>query len=352
MRSSTVCGSSAGTFASAAFTMSAVRSSGRQSTSEPLLARPIGVRAVDTITASGMTTVYCATIPPVKFALLPPYRTGAVAEPEWITRFAQHAEACGFAAVYSVEHAVVPAGYTSKYPYSPDGRMTLPDHADIPDPLDLLAFIAGRTTTLGLGTGLIVLPEHHPVQLAKRLATIDKLSGGRLTIGVGVGWLREELEALNVDPATRGRRADECIEALRALWRDDEATFHGEFFSFTNACSHPKPVQPGGVPIHIGGHSAAAARRAGRLGDGFHPLGLAGDALAERIEQMRVAAVEAGRDPDRIELTLGGLLDQLDDERLATAEKAGAVRLVLSTRTKDIDEACAQMSTFAERFIA
>jgi probable F420-dependent oxidoreductase len=288
----------------------------------------------------------------VKFALLPPYRTGAVAEPEWITRFAQHAEACGFDAIYTVEHVVVPAGYTSRYPYSPDGRMSLPDHADIPDPLDLLAFIAGRTTTLGLGTGLIVLPEHHPVQLAKRLATIDKLSGGRLTIGIGVGWLKEELEALDVDPTTRGRRADECIEAMRVLWREEEPTFTGEFFSFTRACSHPKPVRPDGVPIHVGGHSAAAARRAGRLGDGFHPLGLAGDALTERVGQMRAAALDAGRDPDAIELTLGGLLDQLDDDRLATAEKAGAVRLVLSTRERDIDAACNQLSAFAERFIA
>ena len=146
---STDCGSSWGTFSSAALTMVAARSSGRQSTSEPLLARPIGVRAVDTITASGIAPVYCATIPAVKFGLLPPYRTGAVAEPEWITRFAQHAEGCGFESVYTVEHVVVPAGYTSTYPYSPDGRMTLPDHADIPDPLDLLAFLAATVGLLG-----------------------------------------------------------------------------------------------------------------------------------------------------------------------------------------------------------
>jgi probable F420-dependent oxidoreductase len=288
----------------------------------------------------------------VKFGLLPPYRAGAVAEPEWITRFAQHAEACGFESLYVAEHMVVIAGYTSDYPYAPDGRMTLPDHADMPDPLDLIAFLAGCTTTLRFGTGLLVLPEHHPVQLAKRLATIDRLSGGRLTIGVGVGWMKEELQALNIDPTTRGRRADEAVEALRALWSEDEATFHGEFFSFTRACSFPKPVQPGGVPIHVGGHSVAAARRAGRLGDGFHPLGLAGDQLEERIGQMREAALAAGRDLDAIEITLGGLLDQLDDERLETAEKAGAARLVLSNRVKDIDGACVELSKFAERFIA
>ena len=288
----------------------------------------------------------------VKFGLLPPYRAGAVAEPDWITRFAQHAEACGFESLYVAEHMVVPAGYTSEYPYAPDGRMTLPDHADIPDPLDLLAFVAGRTTTLRFGTGLLVLPEHHPVQLAKRLATIDRLSGGRLTIGIGVGWLREEAEALNIDPATRGARADECIEAIRVLWREDEADFNGRFFSFSRACSFPKPAQRDGIPIHVGGHSAAAARRAGRLGDGFHPLGLAGDELAERIGEMRDAAVAAARDPDALEITLGGLLDQLDDERLAAAEKAGAVRMVMSNREKDIDKACAQLSAFAERFLA
>jgi len=288
----------------------------------------------------------------VKFGLLPPYRAGAVAEPEWITRFAQHAEACGFESLYVAEHMVVIAGYTSEYPYAPDGRMTLPDHADFPDPLDLLAFVAGCTTTLRFGTGLLVLPEHHPVQLAKRLATIDRLSGGRLTIGIGVGWMKEELEALDVDFSTRGARADECIDALRLLWREDEATFNGRHFSFERACSFPKPVQPGGIPIHVGGHSAAAARRAGRVGDGFHPLGLAGDALAERVVQMREAALAAGRDPDALELTLGGLVQQVDDEAIAVAEKAGAVRMVLSNREKDIDKACEQLSQFAERFIA
>jgi probable F420-dependent oxidoreductase len=288
----------------------------------------------------------------VKFGLLPPYRAGAVAEPEWITRFAQHAEACGFESLYVAEHMVVIAGYTSEYPYAPDGRMTLPDHADFPDPLDLLAFVAGCTTTLRFGTGLLVLPEHHPVQLAKRLATIDRLSGGRLTIGIGVGWMKEELEALDVDFSTRGARADECIEALRLLWREDEATFNGQHFSFERACSFPKPVQPGGIPIHVGGHSAAAARRAGRVGDGFHPLGLAGEALAERVGQMREAALAAGRDPDALELTLGGLVQQVDEEAIAVAEKAGAVRMVLSNREKDIDKACDQLSQFAERFIA
>jgi probable F420-dependent oxidoreductase len=305
-----------------------------------------------------MSPFYCAgggrakrgTIPAVKFGLLPPYRTGVTANPAWITAFAQAAEACGFESLYVAEHVVVPAGYTSRYPYSETGRMTLPDHADFPDPLDLLSFVAGATTTLGLGTGILVLPEHHPVQLAKRLATIDRLSNGRLVAGVGVGWLREELEAMDVDPATRGARMDECIEAMRVLWRDEEATFHGRFFEFDRACSFPKPANGTTIPIHIGGHSKAAARRAGRLGDGFHPLGLDDGLLSERLDQMRIAAEEAGRDPGQIELSLGGLLDQFDDDRLAQAEKHGATRLILSNRERDLDKATEQLRTFADRY--
>jgi probable F420-dependent oxidoreductase len=305
-----------------------------------------------------MAPFYCAgggranrgTIPAVKFGLLPPYRAGVTADPQWITTFALAAEACGFESMYVAEHVVVPAGYTSRYPYSDTGRMTLPDDVDLPDPLDLLAFVAGATTTLGLGTGLLVLPEHHPVQLAKRLATVDRLSNGRLVVGVGVGWLREELEAMDVDPSTRGARSDEAIDAMRVLWRDDEATFHGQFFDFERVCSFPKPRHRT-IPIHVGGHSEAAARRAGRVGDGFHPLGLAGDRLEERLGQMRAAAAAAGREAADIELTLGGLLDQLDDQRLATVEEHGAIRLVLSTREPDITKATEQLRRFAERFI-
>ena len=137
---------------------------------------------------------------------------------------------------------------------------------------------------------------------------------------------------------------------MRTLWRDDEATFHGRFFDFERACSFPKPLN-GTIPIHIGGHSEAAARRAGRLGDGFHPLGLEGDQLTERLDQMRAAAAEAGRDAGAIELTLGGLLDRLDDERLATVEQHGTTRLVLSTRERDIAKATEQLEHFADRFI-
>jgi len=287
----------------------------------------------------------------VKFGILPPYRTGVTADPDWMVAFAQAAETLGFESLYVVEHVVVPAGYAATYPYSETGRMPLPEDCPIPDPLELLAFLAAVTDSLVLATGILVLPEHNPLILAKRLATIDVLSGGRMRLGIGVGWMREELEAVGIDFDTRGARTDEMIDAMRALWSGDEASFAGDFFSFERAVSRPQPLQAGGVPIHVGGHSKAAARRAGRVADGFQPLGLDGDALVERLALMRATALDAGRDPEAIELSLGGLLDTLDGDAIARAEDQGADRLVVSTRHDDLDELVGLMTDFAERHI-
>ena len=164
---------------------------------------------------------------------------------------------------------------------------------DIPDPLIWLTCVAARTTTLRLGTGVLILPQRNPVVLAKEVATLDLLSGGRVELGVGIGWLQEEFEILGASFADRARRTEEYIEAMRALWSQDAATFSGETVSFTEAISRPRPLDRR-VPVLIGGHSAAAARRAGRMGDGFFPA--KGDVPA-LIGEMRKAAEEAGRDP-------------------------------------------------------
>ena len=273
----------------------------------------------------------------IALGLLPPYRLGVTSDPVWMDRFARHADEAGFESLLTVEHVAVPVGYESRYPYNDTGRMPLPEDCDIPDPLELLAWLAARTTRLRLGTGILVLPEHHPLQLAKRVATIDRLSGGRVFLGVGVGWMREELEAVGVDPDTRGPRTDEAIDALRAIWRDEEITFVGEHFSFAQVRSHPKPVQAR-VPILVGGHSAVAARRAGRRGDGFFPLGLQGELLDRRLAQMAEAARDCGRDPAVVSLSLGGLLGEGTEAALVEAQRRGAERVVLSTRIDDLDQ--------------
>ena len=279
----------------------------------------------------------------MKFGITPPYRANVASDPEWMTYFVRNAESTGFDTVSVVEHVAVPAGFAEEYPYSKTGRWPLPTDCEIPDPLELLSFLAARTERIGLSTGILIASVHHPLMLAKRLATIDVLSGGRMRLGVGVGWMREELDALDVEFSSRGRRLDEVIDAMRVVWREDEASFHGEFFDFERVVSRPRPVQAGGVPIHIGGHSPAAARRAGRVGDGFQPIGVPADVLPVRLDLMRRTAEAAGRDPDGLELTLGAALDGFDEQQLETLRAQGATRIQLSAVSDDLSELAEQM---------
>jgi probable F420-dependent oxidoreductase len=199
---------------------------------------------------------------------------------------------------------------------------------------------------------VLVLPNHHPVVLAKRAATIDALSGGRLRLCVGVGWLKEELEACGAEFDSRGRRADEQLGVLRTLWADrpQGASHHGEFFNFDDVMCYPKPVAGERLPIHIGGHSRAAARRAGRLGDGFQPLGVTGPQLASLIALMREEASAAGRDPAALEVSLGHTVTKIDADRAGTLIDQGADRIVLSMpSTTDLEHAKDMLSACAQR---
>jgi probable F420-dependent oxidoreductase len=267
--------------------------------------------------------------------------------PDGATAMGTLAERHGFDSAWTVEHVVVPAGYESEYPYSPSGRMPGPEESPIPDPLIWLTWVAAATTTLRLATGILILPQRNPVVLAKELATLDLLSGGRVTLGVGVGWLREEFEALGIPFEERAARTDESIEALRVLWRDAESTFSGTYTSFEQAKCYPKPAQDP-IPIHVGGHTKAAARRAGRLGDGFFPGRSTVEDLAPLLEEMRTAAREAGRDPDAIEVSAGGAFDRDSVERF---REIGVERVLIPPLSFDpvaLDDA---LGTFAENVI-
>lgn len=288
----------------------------------------------------------------MKFAVIAPVAAGVTADPPWITAFARHVEACGFDEIVAVEHTVLATAYDSVYPYDASGRVELAADCPVPDPLDLLAFLAGQTTTLGLATGVLVLPNHHPVVLAKRVATVDALSAGRVRLCVGVGWLREEIEACGAPYGRRGRRANEQLEVMRLLWADNPqgATHNGEFFAFRNVTCCPKPAQGARLPIHVGGHSVAAARRAGRLGAGFQPLGVTGPRLSELIGAMRDGATRAGRDPGALELSLGHLVAKIDAERAEKLAELGADRVVLAMPpVRDIQQAMDALSACAQR---
>lgn len=234
--------------------------------------------------------------------------TGRYVSPARAIELVQAGEEAGFESAWTVEHTVVPGGYESAYPYSPDGKMAGGvDDFPLPDPLIWMAYVASVTSRIRLGTGILILPQHNPVITAKQVASLDHLSGGRVLLGIGVGWLAEEFAAIGTPFADRGRRTDEYVAVMRELWTSSAPTFHGDYVNFDSAHCQPRPAQ-GTVPIIVGGHSRAAARRAGRLGDGFFPARGASEAL---IELARSTAVEHGRDPDAIEIT-ASLPDDLD----------------------------------------
>lgn len=248
-------------------------------------------------------------------------------------RLARLAEAAGFDSLIAVDHVVFPDTYTSTYPYSATGRIPGDRTVALPDPLIWIAAAMAVTTRLRFLTGVVILPLRNPLVLAKQAATLDFMSGGRFELGIGVGWLKEEFEALGVPFEKRGKRSDEYIGAMRAVWAGDGASFAGEFVNFTEVSSNPKPVNLE-VPIVIGGHSEAAAKRAGRIGDGFFPsIGSPLDTFP-LFDLVRRTAEAAGRDPGKIE-TLAGCPDALPksgkDAKAAVEERRtrGVDRVVL-----------------------
>ena len=275
--------------------------------------------------------------------------TGFAATPEGAAALGQIAEEAGFESLWTVEHVIVPAGYESAYPYSPTGKMPGSEDNPIPDPLIWLTWVAANTRTIKLATGILILPQRNPIVLSKEVATLDVLSGGRAILGVGVGWLKEEFDAIGVDFEDRGPITDEYMEALRELWTAEEPTFAGRWTSFTKAKMYPKPAQAGGVPLHVGGHSKAAARRAGRYGDGFFPAKGSVEELALLFELTRTTAKEAGRDPAAIEMTCAGAMDVDGVKRFADI---GADRLVIPAFGRDAESYKAMLGGFGENVIS
>ena len=194
-------------------------------------------------------------------------------EPERAIALAKTAEDAGFESLWCPEHVVVAIGDdVTPYAGSTDGKMDrLWRRGGIPDPLIWLAFVASQTSHIRLGTNVVILPEHQPSVIAKSVATLDRLSGGRVELGIGVGELPEEYAAVGMEFTNRGRRMDEYIQAMRALWQQEVSTYHGNYVSFDDVRCDPSPVN-GTVPLHIGGASPAAIRRAARYGDGYFPF--------------------------------------------------------------------------------
>ncbi len=288
----------------------------------------------------------------MKFALM--FANATVPDAKGAARLGRLAEDAGFDALITVEHVIWPSAYSSAYPYAPSGKIPGNPSTPLPDPLIWMAWVAATTSRIKFMTGIVILPQRNPLVLAKEVATLDSMSGGRIELGIGVGWLKEEFDALGVPWERRGKRADEYVGAMRALWAGDDACFSGEFVSFKGVSSNPKPPR-GSVPIVVGGHSPAAAERAGRLGDGFFPLNAGQGEIGTLIQMMRRAADAAGRDAGAITVTTtcAGLSPKAGgDLRPAIEERAreGVTRVIVpvSSFLPDLEESLAR---FGEKVI-
>lgn len=269
----------------------------------------------------------------MKLGYIPPMTKGITDDPRYVIPLVEMLDEVGIEIVWTVEHVIMADGYEPLYPYSEDGRAPTASDTLMPDPLEWLAFAAARTERLNLGTAVVIASQHSAAILAKRVATLDALSGGRVRLGVGIGWQREEYEAIGVPYSDRGRRLDETIEAMRILWRDELATYQGKHVTFEKVHMDTKPANGVDVPILIGGSSEFAARRAGRLGDGWYPYVISPEAFAAGIELMRKTATDANRDPDAIELTIWpasyDFTKTFDLEFVRAYTDAGADRVVI-----------------------
>ena len=278
----------------------------------------------------------------VRFGVLFPFVDGLVNSGPFLRRFLATVEECGADSVWAVEHVIVADDYQPRYPYSADGRMpSAPGVTPMPDPLELLAFAAGVTDRLLLCTGVVVAPLHSPVLLAKRVATVDALSGGRMVLGLGIGWQREEYDALGAPFSDRGARLEEGIGVMRALWAGGPASFRGRFTTFDRVHLSPGPER-GTVPIVLGGNSPPALERAARVADGWLPYTLGPAEFAAGAERLRAATVAAGRPAGAVEITAWpGSADhrrEFEVDWVRGYLEGGASRLLLNPRIRTPDQ--------------
>lgn len=230
--------------------------------------------------------------------------TGPQATPAFMTEIAELGDELGFSSLFLSDHVVVPRQIASRYPYNADGVFASSPDSVYYEPLNLLAYLAGRTRRIRLGVSVLVVPYRNPVLVAKMLADLDALSHGRVVLGIGIGWMEEEFRALSAGPfEQRGALTDEYVRLYRSLWREDAPSFAGTFYQLAPIGMFPKPAQAA-IPILVGGNSRSALRRAARLGDGWHPIRLSHEQLASLLAVLRQYLMESGRAPDGFPVVL------------------------------------------------
>ena len=271
------------------------------------------------------------------------------ARPEMIKAIATNAERLGFSTVWAPEHVVLLENFASRYPYSGDGKIPIPVTTPLLDPFVALTYAAAHTSRIRLATGICILPERNPLVLAKVAASLDYLSHGRFALGIGIGWLEEEFKAIGVPWARRTERTREYVEAMRNLWGEERSSYSGEFVSFQNARSFPKPVQGRGLPILVGGQTDPALKRAAAYGDGWCGFNLTPVDTAKKITRLRALMKDAGRVPISFEFSMSPPVTATPAE-LKHYRDAGVDELYLSPILQKPPGSIAELERMLEGF--
>jgi probable F420-dependent oxidoreductase len=259
------------------------------------------------------------------------------ASAEILRALGREAEDRGFESIWVAEHVVLFDDYESRYPYAADGRFPGGGDTGLLEPLTALTYLAAVTDRIRLGTGICLVPQRNPVYTAKQVVDLDCLSGGRVDFGIGVGWLREEFEAVAVPFAQRGARTDEYLHVMRSLWTDEVSSFEGEHYTLPACRMYPKPVQQPHPPIHVGGESPAAMRRAARHGDGWYTFNRLPHELEQPLERLDAMLAGEGRSRGDLQLTVSPYFNPVDAAAVEAYRARGVDRLVVLCLAFDVD---------------
>ena len=257
--------------------------------------------------------------------------------PEYIAAAAAMVEKLGYDSFWVPEHVLFFPEYESKYPYSEDGRIQ-GDPRSLLDPLTALTYVAANTSKIRLGTGICLVPQRNPVYTAKQVADLDYLSGGRVDFGIGIGWLKEEFNALGVPWTDRAGRTEECIGVMKTLWCDELSSYQGKYFSFEAAYQNPKPVQRPHPPLIFGGESRAALRRVATLGQGWFTFNVTPESLAQGIDILQPLLEEQGRTISDISISVTPDRKHINQESLKRFEELGAEQIILPLFANNTDK--------------
>lgn len=277
--------------------------------------------------------------------------TSPWATPDYLAAVVRAAEERGFHSIWVPEHVVLFDDYASRYPYSEDGRVPAGGENGPLEPFTTLAFMAAHSTTIRLGTGICLIPQRNPVYSAKEAAAVDWVSGGRLDLGVGVGWLAEEFAALGVPFERRGARCRDYIGVMRALWCDPVSEFHGEFYDLPACRQYPKPVQQPHPPIHFGGESEAALRRVAEMGQGWFGFNVEPDEVLSHLATLDRLLDEHGRTRDEITVSLNPYLRGITLDKAKAYADHGVDQVVLGAFGATADDVVERLDRLVQRIV-